>query len=384
MVLDGLGVDYDTWDVSIASDPSTADLSGYRKVLWFTGYPWTGSFIGTNESAVAAYLDGGGSFFLSSQDYLFEMNLTSFGQNYLHISSYDDDVNHSTVTGQNVFSGLGPYSLAYPFTNYSDIVNPDTQAQVAFIGNVFPYNTAISFNGSNFNTVFLGFPLEAVPQAGRQAIMERTLEFLGSCELTPPVIVVSPAAISMTLEEGQSDTTALLVENQGGSVLTYTISTSAAWLSAEPLSGSVAPLSSQDITLTLDATSLSVDVYTTTLEVNSNDPVQPLLSVPVTLTVVPACDPLSGVDFTWTPLDPEVGTVITFTATASGTQPITFLWNFGDGITATSTIVTHAYDTSGTYTVTLTASNPCDLAIMTHPIPITYTWQLFLPVVSKQ
>lgn len=47
---------------------------------------------------------------------------------------------------------------------------------------------------------------------------------------------------------------------------------------------------------------------------------------------------------------------VSFTDTSSG-HPDTWLWNFGDGNTSTLRDPAHSYDTPGSYTVTLTASN---------------------------
>jgi hypothetical protein len=119
------------------------------------------------------------------------VGLTPFTENYLHILSYVSDVSQTTVTGQNDYAGLGPYSLSYPFTNYSDTVNPDAQGAVAFSGN--QGNAALSYAGSTFNTVFLGYPFEAISGlADRSAVMDRTVSFFGGCE--PPIDVsITPA-----------------------------------------------------------------------------------------------------------------------------------------------------------------------------------------------
>ena len=58
------------------------------------------------------------------------------------------------------------------------------------------------------------------------------------------------------------------------------------WLSVDPTSGSLPTGGSAPVQVTFDATSLQPGIYTTTLYINSNDPLQPLLAVPVTLTVV--------------------------------------------------------------------------------------------------
>jgi hypothetical protein len=60
------------------------------------------------------------------------------------------------------------------------------------------------------------------------------------------------------------------------------------WLSEAPVSGTVAPGASTDVTVTADAATLLAGDYTANVCVGSNDPVNPLVTVPVTLTVTPA------------------------------------------------------------------------------------------------
>src|SRR5438093_193476 len=63
-------------------------------------------------------------------------------------------------------------------------------------------------------------------------------------------------------------------------------------------------------------------------------------------------------NFSRTPLNPVVGTITAFNATASnGTAPFTFTWAFGDGSTGIGSTVTHAYSSAGTFTVVLTAKD---------------------------
>jgi hypothetical protein len=183
--LDDLGLDYNVYDVIAQGEPAEGDVMGYGMVFWFTGYPYGSvTFKPENEAVVSAYLDAGGHFFLSSQDYLYDFGLTSFGTDYLHISSFSSDVSQTTVTGENVFAGLGPYSLSYPFTNYSDIVSPDAQAELAFAGN--QGDAGISFDGGTFNTVFFGFPFEAIPNlADRVDVLGTMVDWFGGCGEPP-------------------------------------------------------------------------------------------------------------------------------------------------------------------------------------------------------
>ena len=465
--LDGIGAEYDVWDVGTDGDPALSNISGYNQVYWFLGYPYNNTFNSTNETVVAGYLDAGGNFFLSGQDYLYDMGLDDFGQDYLHIGSFVNDENQTSVTGQNVYAGLGPYSLSYPFTNYSDIVSPDAQAQLAFSGN--QGNAAISYDGDTFNTIFLGYPLEAVSLAGRQAILERTIDFFGGCEPTngqlegqvtdaatgdplqgalitaeptgdqattdlngnyvmslsagdyqvtasldgyvsqtlpatiavsettvldfaleqeiiPPEIDITPTSISATLFPGEYTVESVTVTNLGGSPLSFTVSNpdAATWLDFEPANGKLDPSASQVVSVTLDTTELGVGVYTTTLEFASDDPVTPLVVLPVALTVVPACVPVSDTDFTWTPETPLEGEVVTFTASVSGSQPISYYWEFSDGITSTVESPARTF-ASGVYTITLTTSNDCGVDEVSYTITVAApSWWVYLPLVAKK
>ena len=82
--------------------------------------------------------------------------------------------------------------------------------------------------------------------------------------------------------------------------------------------------------------------------------------------------------FTW--LDDEL--TITFTNQTSGHFPLSFLWNFGDGITSTLESPVHDYSYAGTFDVTLFATDLCGIGSLTQPVTTTctapqasFTWQ---------
>lgn len=98
-----------------------------------------------------------------------------------------------------------------------------------------------------------------------------------------------------------------------------------------------------------------------------------------TLTVVCA-DPTAA--FTWTA---EYLTV-TFTNESTGTFPLDFVWNLGDGVTSTLPAPTHTYGAPGLYTVTLSAIDLCGTGVYSDLVQVAqqpYYYYLYLPLVIK-
>lgn len=63
-------------------------------------------------------------------------------------------------------------------------------------------------------------------------------------------------------------------------------------------------------------------------------------------------------------------TVITFTNTTTGSEPITYAWDFGDGDIDVVENPTHSYSGTGSYIVTLTASNVYGVSSATSSIEV--------------
>jgi PKD repeat protein len=74
-------------------------------------------------------------------------------------------------------------------------------------------------------------------------------------------------------------------------------------------------------------------------------------------------------DFSWNqPIYP--GQVVTFTGWATGTFPITFTWDFGDGGTAEGNPVTHVFEMAMDYLVTMTATNACGQDVIVYTVVV--------------
>jgi PKD repeat protein len=346
--LDDLALDYDVWDIGSQGDPVQNDISGYQAILWFTGYPYGNTFNSANEAAVATYLDAGGHFFLSSQDYLYDFGLTPFGEDYLHIASYNSDVGQNTVTGDNPYAGLGPYSLSYPFTNYSDQVTPDGQGMVAFTGD--QGDAAVAYDGGSFQTVFLGFPFEAIPNLPDRAdVMAATVAFFGGCQCDPVHAADFGWEPPVPLE-GEEVT--FMGSASGTSPITY------AWDFGDGNTG-IGQMPTHIYTATGEFT---VVMTATNCETAT-------ATVAHTLTVEP-CEPAIVTGLSWEPPVPEVGSVVTFTGSASGTGPLSLTWSFGDGGVGMGTVVTHTYATTGSYVVQLVAENACGSDLVSETLTV--------------
>jgi subtilisin family serine protease len=186
-MLNLMGIDFDVWDTNNSdTEPDFGTLAGYQVVLWFTGDEFGGSAGPgpAGEAALAQFIDAGGCLLLSSQDYLWDRLGSSgttpntFMSDYLGMAApIDHDENQTAVTGSSIFSGVGNFTLTYPFSNFSDVTGPTASAELAFSGNQGDAGTVVLTENSV--VVFLPWPLEAISSVSdRAAVFEA---FLAAC-----------------------------------------------------------------------------------------------------------------------------------------------------------------------------------------------------------
>ncbi len=108
-----------------------------------------------------------------------------------------------------------------------------------------------------------------------------------------------------------------------------------------------------------------VGVYTVTLM--ASDGVTTDTLTRTNYITVSAAGPVA--DFSAFPLNGSLPLLVQFLNTSTGAA--SYLWDFGDGITSTLPSPTHTYSTAGVYTVTLTATGPGGIDILTRPHYIT-------------
>ncbi|HYO15138.1 MAG TPA: S8 family serine peptidase [Thermoanaerobaculia bacterium] len=180
--LDALGLIHESWRIAEEGrEPDAATLASYPVVIWFTVW-WNGSGPSpAAEASLATYLQGGGRFFMASEDYLWDRGLTQFAKDYLGIqsTSFFSDF-RSTVRGQgSAFGGLGPYD----FFNDAVQVQPGPGAEAIFLGR-YASNPeeviAVGKVGPAYRTVFLGFDFENLSETAGQEVLGTALGFLGT------------------------------------------------------------------------------------------------------------------------------------------------------------------------------------------------------------
>jgi PKD repeat protein len=133
-----------------------------------------------------------------------------------------------------------------------------------------------------------------------------------------------------------------------------------------PTQGTVDVNSSTQLQIGLDATGLSTGTYNLVYELTTNDPLQPVATINVTLFVIAPVT--AGIDV------PSFvcGTLPIQFADASTNVPTSWNWDFGDGTTSTEQNPVHTYGESGTYTITLEACNVlgCDTVTLANFIEV--------------
>jgi PKD repeat protein len=360
-VLKTLGRPYDVWDVvAQASEPNTATLQNYDRVIWFSGLDTL--FSGpspTGESALSAFLTQDKCLLLSSQDYFATKGLTTFMSNTLGVAAMGNDTKHTHVTGAtgSAFKDLGTYGFSYPYTNTSDTITPTVGANAAFTGD--KGNAAVMVDNGVYHTSFWAFPMEALPTA--DARLDALNTFLNWCEGT----------LYAPVKAGFTGTPV-----SGGAPLIVTFNNSS--------SGQTSNLWSfgDGITSTLPSpthTYTTPGFYTVTLKVTgpggANTLTQP--------SYVKVYNPVQA-GFTGTPTSGLAPLTVVFSNTASGDFD-SLLWSFGDGITSTLPGPTHTFTTGGAFTVTLTASGLGGTNTATKPkyIQVSTDYKLYLPTVQR-
>jgi len=185
--LDAIGVSYEVFDTqNSAVEPDNFGL--YQAVVWFSGSaldtlsPKAGP-TEASQGLLAAFLDQGGSLFISSQSYFNDLSIinsqfNTFMRDYLGVANGVRDAIQETVTGEApVFSGIGPVMVTPGFGNESDSLNPTMAGVLAFSGD--QGNAGVILETTQFKTCWLGFALEGLPAPAMESTLRKWFVYLG-------------------------------------------------------------------------------------------------------------------------------------------------------------------------------------------------------------
>ncbi len=213
---------------------------------------------------------------------------------------------------------------------------------------------------------------------------------------------MTPLSLQATIPVGSNTTRSITISNTGTATLTWLLSEApgVSWLSESLSSGSTLPGAATPINATFDATGLLSGTYTATLRITSNDPDEPQIDAPITLTVLAPSIVITPGSLTVT-LAGGLTTTRPITVANIGNADLTWAVSETPGVTwltetpgssmvspGSSTPITVTFNTAGllrgVYTTTLrfTGNDPARPQIEARIILIV-PYQIYLPLIAK-
>lgn len=244
------GIEYDLWTVAAKGSPTANDLAGYGQIVWFTGDDSNTTLNPSEQTAVAAYLDGGGRLFISGQDIGYDIGASAFYADYLHADYDSDNTNNHSLVGMDYLAGTnltiqggdGANNQQYP----SDIEPIGGAVAILDYSNPTYLYGGVAYHDEVYGVVYFSFGFEAIDnQADRTEVMSRTLSWLGGCQSEDYLVWAGDS------EEfgvpGETVTHTFSITNMGTLSDTYAITlVQGAW-PALLLDELIGPLSSQEV-----------------------------------------------------------------------------------------------------------------------------------------
>lgn len=228
--LDAQGLSYDVWNTNqqLGDAPNTGEimtetLLQHPIIVWFTGYDWYAPVTEQEEARLLHYLDHGGRLLLTSQDFLYyePTEARPLGKR-MGVAAWVYDRATETAWGSPEHpagGSWGPVTLAFPFRNWSDAVEPIPDATSVARGDD-GQPLALAHGGETpepWRSLFYGFPLETLPLPERGEALANGIGWLSPLgRSTWSVTPTSPAA-------GDALNVSLVLHNDGPVAHTVTI-----------------------------------------------------------------------------------------------------------------------------------------------------------------
>ncbi len=177
----------DVWSTQLNGSPLGVIMSLYPSVYWMTGDTATDLFLPAEIEAMKYYMDHNGSFCLTGQSLLKELEVddSAFVADYLKCRylGWNHSNVHIGVDGNQVFEGteFEYYGWHSQIWNLSETLTPINGGKAAFRYNYGSGYTGVTYHGA-YKLVFLDFGYEAIdvldyPRQPRDTLLGRILTF---------------------------------------------------------------------------------------------------------------------------------------------------------------------------------------------------------------
>ncbi|MFX1283962.1 MAG: S8 family serine peptidase [Promethearchaeota archaeon] len=200
-------IDYDLYGINTSGSPSIGKLMEYQLVIWFTSTDFQTTLTSTDQNNLQSYLDHGGYLWISGQDIGFDINTTSFYENYLHAVYENDTIEYplnryviglsgEIFDGKRYFVGYGAGSWQHASPS---IIDANTGASVILCYyNNSEYGAAIKYSGTH-KVMYFAFNWEAIDdESDRINSFNRSINWFNLDEAPFSVTVISPINGSIT------------------------------------------------------------------------------------------------------------------------------------------------------------------------------------------
>ncbi|MCF7824600.1 MAG: T9SS type A sorting domain-containing protein [Candidatus Marinimicrobia bacterium] len=274
-ILEAGGWIYDLWDVNVSGSPTGGILANYSTLIWGQANEGAGILaegFEDNEAALKAYLDAGGNLFLSSSDYIGDIEgnydgvwypptAGSFLETYLHVAEYVSDANVGTVseeTDDTLYVGVAgspvsdDYALtefdvqpgAIGFVNWGDETLPDAVSEAPFMVwsaylDIDWVEAGVLYDGT-YKLIFLPWQFEAIVDDDiRNDLMVKFLGWFGE-KAAPLVTYEGGTRYAQAADAGDVMVKASATDGDGTVVsmsVEYTLDDGANWLSVAMTDG---------------------------------------------------------------------------------------------------------------------------------------------------
>jgi len=183
--IDSSGYEARHWDADSLGRPGVDQLNSYSAVLWTTADGSASYITSGDEQDMMTYLDNGGNLFISSMGFLTSRGSpTTFITDYLHVSSWTDDVGGAVMTGVSgdaISDGmnLSLASLVFPPSGVDAFA---TTADYVFEDLGVGSPTGMKMAESGHQVAFFAYPFETVPTStpdpnNQKTLMSRIIEW---------------------------------------------------------------------------------------------------------------------------------------------------------------------------------------------------------------